>query len=97
MKTIDIEEAEKNKIGAADLRALCTEAYVDLSVGTDDDLRKLRDMMIKKHGKVLKGFSDLGDQRYSSPEGNEYMRDMNYYNELIRRIENEMSYRMITL
>jgi len=101
MKIIDLKEAEK-AIGKEDgwrerIRAKLTEAYADLTAGTDDELRSLRAVMVAKHSELIAEFTALGDTRYSTPEGSEVMRDMRYYDELIRRIEVEMSYRMIPL
>ena len=96
MKIVDLDELEKTVKGDG-VRVVLAEAYFDLSAGTDDELRSLRKQMIMQHMKVMKKFVDLGDKRYSSPEGNEYLRDCNYYNELVRRIENEMSYRFLVL
>jgi|GEM_PF-5678417 len=101
MKIIDLKEAEK-AIGKEDgwrerIRAKLAEAYFDLSSATDDELRSLRADMIGRHTEIMAEFIALGDKRYSTPEGSEHMRDCNYYNELVRRLESEMSYRMIPL
>jgi hypothetical protein len=73
------------------------EEYMDLSALDDDAIRALRGVMVEKSSAVTEAFAALGDDRYSSAEGNEMLRDLNYYSECIRRIEYEMQGRMLTL
>lgn len=97
MNILDLKEVEATVGKGEAMRVMLAEAYVDLTAGTDDELRTLRTQMVAKHSECMKAFVDCGDKRYSSPEGNECYRDMQYYDGLIRRIEAEMSYRMIAL
>ena len=74
-----------------------TEDYMDLSALADDHIRALRQIMTDKATQERADFNALGDDRYCSPEGAAEMRDMNYYDECLRRIESEMAARMLTL
>ena len=96
MQTVDIREvAHMTKLEAG--RLVIEEAYKDLGKADDHELRKLRKAMIGKHAEKLKAFQELGDDRYSTPDGNGLMRDCSYYGNCIARLEQEMLYRMMTL
>jgi hypothetical protein len=69
----------------------------DLGNMDDDELRGMRKLMVKKQGKINQEFMALGDDKYSTPEGNALLRDIGYYSNVLYRIENEMVYRLLTL
>ena len=88
MSTTTLETKEQARVEFAE---------ADMSALEDKELRKTRKQMIAKHGERFQAFQELGDNRYSTPEGNTCMRDMNYYSNCIARLESEMQYRMLTL
>ncbi len=96
IKTFDLKEVA-HLTEEKDGLLLIVEAYKDLGKADDDELRALRGVMIGKHEAQLTIFSGLGDDRYSTPEGNAALRDLAYYGNCISRLESEMQYRMMTL
>ncbi len=63
---------------------------------TDDELKAARDAMTAKRSECRKAHADMGAERYTTPEGQQCMDDIRYYDGIINRIEGEMQYRMMT-
>ena len=72
-----------------------TEA--DLGALTDDMLRGVRREFVEKQRELQEEFIAIGEDRFNNAVGLELFRDIQYYDGLIRRVEAEMQYRLLTL
>lgn len=69
----------------------------DMGHMSDDDLRSARKTFIGLYAEMMKKHMEMGDGRYTTPEGIICSRDCDYYSGIIRNLEYHMASRLLTL